>query len=189
MLYDSPLGCSVLALGGPTHRCYREACFTSSVSFPPFMSRRTSGIGYRVAQLGAAGAALGGAFDVFVPRLLPHHEAFLGIAPGQASPATTALVLLLLHTLGVALIAVGLGALALLAAWRRTGLGWAALMAAGAVLFAEGANAWAIRRVGSPLFVGPLTCAMFVVVGVTIALRGGGFTAAVSPRVEWRSTT
>ena len=143
------------------------------------MSRRTFGIGYRVAQLGAAGAALGGAFDVFLPRLLPHHEAFLGIAPGQAPPATTALVLLLLHTLGVALIAVGLSALALLAAWRRSGSGWAALVAASAVLLAEGTNAWAIHRVGSPFFVGPLACAMLVAVGVTIALRGDPSTTAV----------
>lgn len=153
------------------------------------MSRRTFEIGYRIAQLGAAGAALGGALDVFVPRLLPHHEAFLGIAPGQAPPATTALVLLLLHTLGVALLAVGLGALALLAAWRRTGLGWAAQVAAGAVVLAEGTNAWAIGRVGSPLFVGPLACAMLVVVGIAIAHRGGASTAAVNSRVESKSAT
>jgi hypothetical protein len=58
------------------------------------MPRYASGIGYRLAQIGAVGAALGGIVDVFVPRLLPHHEAFLGFAPGAAPPATGALVLL-----------------------------------------------------------------------------------------------
>ena len=128
-------------------------------------------IGYRLAQLGAAGAALGGLVDAFVPRLLPHHEVFLGVAPSQATPATAMLVLLLLHTLGVALVAVGVGALALLAAWRQSGIRWTAVTAAVVVVLAEGMNAWAIRRVGSPLFIGPLVCAMLVVVGVALAVR------------------
>jgi hypothetical protein len=128
-------------------------------------------IGYRLAQLGAAGAALGGLVDAFVPRLLPHHELFLGVAPSHATPATATLVLLLLHTLGVALVAMGVGALALLAAWRQSGIRWTALTAAVVVLLAEGMNAWAIRQVGSPLFIGPLVCVMLVVVGVALALR------------------
>ena len=121
--------------------------------------------------MSAAAAALGGVVDAFVPRLLPHHEAFLGVASGQASPATAALLLLLLHTLGVALIAVGAGALALLAVWRGGGPRWAAMIAAVVVLVAEGMNAWAIARVGSPLYLGPLGCAVLVVAGVAIALR------------------
>jgi hypothetical protein len=128
-------------------------------------------IGYRLAQLGAAGAALGGLVDAFVPRLLPHHEVFLGVAPSQATPETAMLVLLLLHTLGVALVAVGVAALALLAAWRQGGPRWTALTAAVVVLLAEGMNGWAIGRVGSLLFIGPLVCAMLVVVGVALAVR------------------
>jgi hypothetical protein len=126
-------------------------------------------VGYRIAQLGAAGAALGGTFDLLVPRLLPAHEAFLGVAPGGAPAATTALVLLLLHTLGAALVAVGLAALALLAAWRRTGLRPLAWAAAGLVVLAEGSNALAIARVGSPLFAGPLAFAALVAGGVALA--------------------
>ena len=134
-------------------------------------SRRATTIGYRIAQLGAVGAALGGVFDAFVPTLLPHHEAYLGVPPGGATPATASLVLLLLHTLGVALIAVGVGALALLANWRRDGARSSAIAAAGIVLLAEGMNSWAIRRVGSPLFIGPLACVLLVVGGVAMALR------------------
>lgn len=132
------------------------------------MTRRTV-VGYRLAQLGACGAAIGGAVDTLVPALLPHHEAYLGVAHGSASPATSSLVLLLLHTLGVALVAVGIGALALLGDWRRGGSRASALSAAGIVTLAEGMNAWAIGRVGSALFVGPLVCVMLVLVGVALA--------------------
>lgn len=141
--------------------------------------RRATTVGYRLAQLGAVGAAVGGLVDALVPTLLPHHELYLGIPPGGATPATASLVLLLLHTLGVALIAAGLGALALLAEWRRGGARSSAIVAAGIVFLAEGMNAWAIRRVGSPLYLGPLACALLVVVGVAMAVgrrddsRGG----------------
>ena len=132
---------------------------------------RAATIGYRLAQLGAVGAALGGVFDALVPTLLPHHEAYLDVARGGATPATASLVLLLLHTLGVALFAVGVGALALLANWRREGTRSSAIAAAAIVLLAEGMNAWAIRRVGSPLYVGPFACVLLVVVGVAMAVR------------------
>ena len=137
--------------------------------------------GYRLAQLGAAGVALGGAFDALVPRLLPAHEAFLGVAPGRAPRAAAALVVLLLHTLGTALIAVGVGALALLGAWRRTGDRRLAGVAVGMVLLAEGANAWAIARVGSRLFLGPLILALLVAGGAATA-RPAGRRSADGPR-------
>ena len=130
--------------------------------------RRT--IGYRVAQLGAVATALGGSFDALVPKLLRHHEEYLGVAPEAARAATSSLVLLLLHTLGMALVAVGVGALALLAEWRRSGARSSAIAAAGMVTLAEGMNAWTISRVGSPLFVGPLVCMALVVGGVAMLL-------------------
>jgi hypothetical protein len=133
---------------------------------------RTIGIGYRLAQLGAAAAALGGLVDALVPRLLPHHETFLGVAAGQAPAATSALLLLLLHTLGVALLAMGLGSLALLAAWRGGASRWAAMSAALVVVLAEGMNAWAIAQVGSPIFIGPIICVILLVIGVASELRG-----------------
>ncbi|MEO6524996.1 MAG: hypothetical protein ABIP93_00060 [Gemmatimonadaceae bacterium] len=135
------------------------------------MLPRKIGIGYRLAQVGAAAAALGGLVDALVPRLLPHHEAFLGVAAGAAPPATVTLVLLLLHTLGIALLAMGLGALALLAAWRAGAARWAALSSVLVVVLAEGMNAWAIGKVGSPIFIGPLVCVILVVVGVALELR------------------
>ena len=105
-----------------------------------------------------------------MPTLLRHHEVYLGVPPDGAAPATSSLVLLLLHTLGVALVAVGIGALALLADWRRSGARARALAAAGMVVLAEGMNAWAIRRVGSPLFLGPLVCLVLVAGGVAVVL-------------------
>lgn len=135
------------------------------------MPPRTIGIGYRLAQLGAVAATLGGVVDALVPKLLPHHEAYLGVAAGQAPPATTALVLLLLHTLGVALAATGIGALALLAAWRGGASRWSALTAATVVVLAEGMNAWAIGQVGSQLFIGPIVCVILLIVGVASELR------------------
>jgi hypothetical protein len=135
------------------------------------MRDRTGTIAYRLAQLGASLAALGGAFDALVPKLLPHHEAYLGVSAGGAPAATSSLLLLLLHTLGVSLVAVGVGALALLADWRRSGARSSALTAAGMVVLAEGMNAWAIRRVGSPLFIGPLVCMVLVAGGVAMSLQ------------------
>lgn len=138
--------------------------------------RRRAEVGYRLAQLGACGAALGGLVDSFVPRLLPHHESYLGVAPAEAPAATSALVLLLLHTLGAALVAMGIGALALLADWRRSGTRVSALTAAAIVALAEAMNAWAIWRVGSVLFVGPLACALLVPIGVGLATWSGDAT-------------
>jgi hypothetical protein len=132
---------------------------------------RAAAIGYRLAQVGAFAAALGGLVDAFVPRLLPHHEAYLGVAKGGATPATSSLVLLLLHTLGVALLAVGIGSLALLAEWRRTSARSSAIAAAVIVVLAEGMNAWAIGQVGSALFIGPLVCSLLVAGGVALATR------------------
>ena len=137
------------------------------------MPRRAATIGYRLAQLGAVGTALGGAGDTLVPKLLPHHETFLGVAPGGASPATVALILMLLHTLGAALFAVGVGALALLAAWRRGGGRSSAIVAAIVVVLAEGTNALAIRRVGSLLFLWPVACALLAAGGVAIVAGWG----------------
>jgi hypothetical protein len=140
-------------------------------------TRRAANIGYRLAQIGALAAALGGLVDTLVPKLLPHHEAYLGVPPGGATLATSSLLLLLLHTLGAALIAVGIGTLALLAEWRRGGASSSGLVAAGIFLVAEGMNAWAIWRVGSLLFVGPLVCVLLVVGGVALARSHEGNTA------------
>ena len=147
------------------------------------MPPRTIGIGYRLAQLGAAAAALGGLVDALVPKLLPHHETFMGVAAGQAPPATAALILLLLHTLGIALLATGLGALALLSAWRGGASRWSALGAAIIVVLAEGMNAWAIGQVGSRLFIGPIVCVILLIVGVASELRDDEPTGEEVPAV------
>ncbi len=135
-----------------------------------FRGLRRAVVGYYLAVVGAVGVMVGGIFDQLVPRLLPSHEAFLGVAPGAASPQVSAMVLLLLHTLGASLTALGLTVLALLVAWRRTGIRWMALAAAAATLLAEGVNAYGIFRVGSQLFWGPLAIMALVIAGVAIAL-------------------
>jgi hypothetical protein len=43
------------------------------------------------------------------------------------------------------------------------------MIAAVVVLVAEGMNSWAIARVGSLLYLGPLACAVLVVAGVALA--------------------
>lgn len=137
------------------------------------MVHPSPGPGYRLAQLAAVGSILGGAFDLSIRDLMPHHEAFLGVEAGTAPPATGALVLLVLNTLGVALVAVGGMALALLSAWRRDDLRWAAWAAALGIAVAQGMNAWAISRVGSLFFLGPMLFPLLAVGGVAWALRRG----------------
>lgn len=137
------------------------------------MIHPSPGPGYRLAQLAAVGSILGGAFDLSIRELMPHHEAFLGVEAGTAPPATGALVLLVLNTLGVALVAVGGLALALLSAWRRHDLRWAAWAAALGIAIAQGMNAWAISRVGSLFFLGPMLFPLLAVGGVAWALRRG----------------
>ena len=135
--------------------------------------RDTGTAGYRIAVTAAALAALGGVVDGFVPRILPHHEHFLGVGAGLALPATAALVLLLLHALGAALAALGLACVALLRIWRRTGdtaTGWVAVLA---LAVGEGVNAAAIFRVGSLLYLGPLACILAIAFGVWLGERAG----------------
>lgn len=131
-------------------------------------SPRLLTVGYRVALAGAGVAVLGGIADVLVPRLLPHHEQLLGVAPGAAPPATAQLVLLLLHALGAALAALGLATLALLVLWRRSASRWTAWAAAGPIALGETANAAAIYHAGSALFIGPLVCVAAVIFGVAV---------------------
>lgn len=135
------------------------------------MRHPSPGLGYRLAQLAAVGTILGGLFDALVPRLLPHHEAWLGIEPGTAPPAVEELVLLILGTLGMVLVAAGGMALVLLAVWRRHGIPWAAWGAAGGITLAEGVNAWALSRLGSLFFLGPVLFPFLAVVGVWMSVR------------------
>jgi len=137
------------------------------------MLHRAPGPGYRLAQLAAFGSILGGAFDLSIRELMPHHEAFLGVPQGGAPEATGALVLLVLNTLGAALIVVGGMALALLGIWRRHDLPWAAWAAAIGIALAQGMNAWAISRFDTPFMVGPLLFPFLAVGGVWWAVGNG----------------
>jgi uncharacterized membrane protein len=95
----------------------------------------------------------------------------LGVAPGGASAAASATVLLFLHTLGFVLVALGVAVAVLLVAWRRTGIAWLGWAAVAAIAIGEGANAWAIHQAGSMLFIGPLVAVALVVVGVAVGER------------------
>jgi tricorn protease len=132
---------------------------------------RGPGPGYRLAQLAAVGSILGGAFDLSIRGLMPHHEAFLGVPAGGAPEATGALVVLVLNTLGVALVAVGGMALALLVVWRRHDIAWAAWAAAAGIALAQGMNAWAISRFDTPFIVGPLLFPFLALGGVWWGVR------------------
>jgi hypothetical protein len=135
------------------------------------MSHDRPHFGLRVAQLAAIGALIGGVFDASITQLLPHHTAFLGATDNQVAAPTAELLLLMLRTLGIALVGVGAGALTLLEAWRRGAASWTAMTAAGMLLLVEGFNAIAIRRVGSPLYLGPAAIVLMAVVGVALALK------------------
>jgi len=140
---------------------------------PAGEGNRGPGVGYHLAQLAAVGSILGGAFDLSIRGLMPHHEAFLGVPAGGAPEATGALVVLVLNTLGVALVAVGGMALALLAVWRRHDVAWAAWAAAAGIALAQGMNAWAISRFDTPFIVGPLLFPFLALGGVWWAVRRG----------------
>lgn len=131
-----------------------------------------TGIGVQMARLAAAGMILGGAFDLSLRQLLPHHEAWLGVGPGGAPPATEALVLLILNVLGAALVSAGAMALVLLELWRRRGIAQAGWAAAVGISVASGLNALAIARVGSVFFIGPALFPLLALGGVALAERG-----------------
>ena len=127
--------------------------------------------GYHIALAGALLASAGGVFDALVPGLLPHHERFLGVAPGAAPAETARLVLLLLHALGAALAALGAACVALLVAWNRGVQAWMGWAAVAALAVGEGVNAAAIARVGSLLYLGPVVCVLAVFAGVAMGER------------------
>jgi hypothetical protein len=123
-------------------------------------------IGLTLARLGGAGMVLGGVADISIRSLLPGHRDFLGLAPGDAAPATESLVLALLHALGAALVASGVAVLVLLHLAHATGRRLPALAAAAVAILAEGTNTMGLRLVGSPLFYAPLTFLLLVAAGV-----------------------
>jgi hypothetical protein len=123
-----------------------------------------------MAELGGALMVLGGVGDLLISRLLPSHVGFLGIAAHEVPVAVEKLTLAVLHALGAALIAAGIGVLALLREARLNGRR-PPLIAAGVVaLVAEGMNAFQIYRTGSPVFIGPLVAVLLVVGGVVVCL-------------------
>jgi hypothetical protein len=133
-----------------------------SKAVPAVASTRRFGL--IAAQCGVVLIGLGGLGDQPVQKLMPSHEAFLGVVPGTAPAAVEQLFLAVLHALGFSLIAVGLGAFVLLR--MRTGqrlLGWVAVIMA---VLGDGTNAYEIHRTGSVVFVGPLTAVALLVGGV-----------------------
>lgn len=146
--------------------------------------------GCRVAQLGGALMIAGGAVDLGVRELLPHHRALLSAATGAAADEAASLVLALLHALGGALVAAGIAVLILLHyGWKnRDRLLFAA---AGLVaVVAEGPNAWGILSTGSLLFLAPVSFVLLVVTGsvACIIQIPGHEQADATPAPRARST-
>jgi hypothetical protein len=140
---------------------------------------RRSRIGLRLAQLGGVLMMVGGAGDMTIRRLLPGHIAFLGVSPDHVPATTEGLVLSLLHALGASLVASGLAVLVLVQQARLSGHRLPLFTAAGVAVLAEGVNAAGIYRIGSPLFVAPLSFMLLVLLGVALCLI---------PRWELRSS-
>jgi hypothetical protein len=129
---------------------------------------RTQKVGLVLAQLGAVLIALGGLGDQAVQKLMPSHEAFLGVAPGAAPRAVEQLFLAVLHALGTSLMAVGLGAFALVRVMARTGQRWLGAVVATMVLLSDGVNAYQIHRTGSAVFIAPLSSVVLTIIGVAL---------------------
>jgi hypothetical protein len=175
------LGASGLARDNP--RPINGAVLRSK-AVPAVASTRRFGL--IAAQCGAVLIGLGGLGDQAVQKLMPAHEAFLGVAPGTAPAAVEQLFLAVLHALGFSLIAVGLGAFVLLRMMGRTGqrlLGWIAVIMA---VLGDGTNAYEIHRTGSVVFIGPLAAVALLVGGVMAYALGGGATARIRSSMATR---
>jgi hypothetical protein len=129
-------------------------------------------MGLWLAQLGAVLIALGGLGDQAVQKLMPSHEAFLGIAPGAAPRAFEQLFLAAVHALGCSLMAVGLGAFVLLRVMAATGRRWLGAVVVVMVLLSDGVNAFQMERTGSPAFLAPLAFVVVTTVGVALYALG-----------------
>jgi hypothetical protein len=131
---------------------------------------RTQRVGLKLAQIGSAFVALGGLGDQTVQKLMPSHEAFLGVAPGAAPPAVEQLFLALLHALGFSLVAVGLGAFVLIRVMAKTDQRSLGAIVVAMVILGDGVNAYEIHRTGSPVFLAPLFFVTLTVAGVLYVL-------------------
>lgn len=127
-------------------------------------------VGYRLAQVGAVLVALGGIGDQFIRRLLPAHEAFLGMVSTDVPHHVLMLLLALIHALGANFIAVGLAALVLLHLMYTTGKRWLGGVVMLVILLSEGVNAIQMYRVDSPYFILPLAYVVIVCVGLSLYL-------------------
>jgi hypothetical protein len=133
---------------------------------------RTQRVGLKLAQVGSAFVALGGLGDQTVQKLMPSHEAFLGVAPGTAPPAVEQLFLAMLHALGSSLIAVGIGAFVLVRVMARTGQRWLGAIVATMVLLGDGVNAYQIHRTRSAVFLAPLFFVALTLAGIVLYVVG-----------------
>lgn len=118
-----------------------------------------------VLETAATLIALGGLYDVFVPRLPGHLRTLCG-QDGQSA----GLVRELLRALGGSLIAIGL-AVGILAASLPVPTHRTLILVLVLVLPSEGINSYCMRRVGAPFYV-PLGFALLALLGVTLAWKG-----------------
>ena len=116
-----------------------------------------------ILEIAAALIALGGLYDLFVPRLPLH----LALICGGNQPAAR-LARELLRALGGGLLAVGIAVIMLVETAGSTVRPLTLILVLVLVLPAEGVNAFAMRRVGSPFYI-PLAFVLLTLVGVILA--------------------
>jgi hypothetical protein len=116
-----------------------------------------------ILEVSAALIALGGLYDLFVPRLPLN----LALICGGNLPAAR-LTRELLRALGGALLAVGITVFILVETAGPTVRPLTLILVLVLVLPAEGVNVFAMRRIGSPFYV-PLSFILLALLGVILA--------------------
>jgi hypothetical protein len=116
-----------------------------------------------IIEVSAALIALAGLYDLFVPRLPLN----LALICGGNQPAAR-LARELLRALGGGLLAVGIAVLILVETADPTVRPLTLILVLVLVLPAEGVNAFAMRRVGSPFYI-PLAFVVLTLIGVVLA--------------------
>lgn len=126
-------------------------------------------LGLVILYVVAIAIAFGGVGDLTVRALFEVHKRFLGTA--DVPPATTSLILHLVHALGGGLVSIGIACFALVHFAVRRGERWALWTILAVVLGSEGANAIGMYAVGSFWYVS-VTFIVLTAIGVALVAAG-----------------
>jgi hypothetical protein len=125
--------------------------------------------GFILLQIAAYLIVLGGITDLtmtFVIDSLPaSHLSFLHIKKNDVSPELKNLDHAFIRAMGTCLIAIGIGALAIIYGPISKGERWSILILIVMVVFGEGGNAVQMLLIESPFFIYPLACLTILLIG------------------------